>query len=258
MKKYVSKKRKLTSTTKKPFKKSEKTNKWAPKVSTKEYKYMDNVLTATSIATGGTGGTALWLNNMNQGNYAVNRIGNVVKMKTLHLKAWITVAGNPTVPVLPTIIRFAIVYDAQPNNQNLPATLDQVFQAYTSQGATETSVYSGINITNRARFTILRDYMRATPRIDYENDNTTPKFLMDISAQGAKGDSGSEKSGQTMLIEDFIQVNMPAIYKTNPTGNNYSDMSTGALLLYVYCGSQTGNWILTSGSRLTFKEENTN
>lgn len=257
MKKYVSKKRKLTSTTKKPFKKSEKTNKWAPKVSTKEYKYMDNVLTATSIATGGTGGTALWLNDNRQAQYAVTRIGNVMKMKTLHLKAWITVAGNPTVPVLPTIIRFAVVYDAQPNNQNLPATLDQVFQAYTSSGVQETSVFSGVNITNRARFTILRDYMRATPRIDYQDDNTTPKHVLDVSSAGAKGDSGSCKSGQTMLIEDFIQINMPAIYKTNPAGT-YSDMSTGALLLYVYCGSQTGNWILTSGSRLTFKEENTN
>ena len=33
---------------KKPYKKAEKTNKWAPKVSTKEYKYMDNILVATS------------------------------------------------------------------------------------------------------------------------------------------------------------------------------------------------------------------
>ena len=44
-KKNVSKKRKTTSTYKKPYKKAEKkTNKWAPKVSTKEYKYMDNIL----------------------------------------------------------------------------------------------------------------------------------------------------------------------------------------------------------------------
>ncbi len=257
MKKYVSKKRKLTSTTKKPYKKFEKTNTWAPKISTKEYKYIDNVLTATSIATGGTGGTALWLNDTRQGLATVTRVGNIIKMKTLHLKAWITVAGNPTVPVLPTIIRFALVYDAQPNNQNTPAALDQVFSALSGTGATETSVFSGVNITNRARFTILRDYMRATPRIEYQDDNTTPKFMMDVSSQGAKGDSGSTKTGQTMLFDEFIQINMPAIYKTIPNGN-FADLSTGALLLYVYCGSQTGNWILTTGSRLTFKEEQIN
>ncbi len=257
MKKYVSKKRKLTSKTKKPYKKSEKTNKWAPKISTKEYKYIDNVITATSLSTPALGGQVVWINPINQGAYAMQRIGNVCKMKTLHLKAWITVAGNPTVPVLPNIVRMAVVYDAQYNSAATPAALDQVFQAVTSSGATEISVFSGVNISNRSRFTILRDYIRGTPRIDYQDDNTTPKHVLDVSSAGAKGDSGSCKSGQTMLIEDFIQVNMPVVFITKPTGA-ITDLATGGLFLYMYCGGQSGNWVITHASRLTFKEEQTN
>lgn len=252
--KNVSKKRKYTRKTKKPYKKAEKTNKWAPKISTKEYKYLDNIITATSIASGALGGQVVWLNNCLQGAYSMQRIGNQIKMKTLHLKAWITVAGNPTVPVLPNIIRFAIVYDAQYNMAAQPATLDQVFQAVSSSGAVETTVFSGVNISNRARFTILRDYIRGTPRIDYENDGTTPKIMMDVSSKGAHGDSGSGKSGQTMLIEDFIQINMPTVYITKPTGA-ITDLATGGLFLYAYAGGQSGNWVITHSSRLTFKEE---
>jgi len=254
MYKNVSKKRKTTRTIKKPFKKTEKTNKWAPKISTKEYKYLDNVINATSIASGALGGQVVWLNNCLQGSYSMQRIGNQLKMKTLHFKAWITVAGNPTVPVLPNIIRFAIVYDAQYNMAAAPAALDQVFQAVNSSGAVETTVFSGVNISNRARFTILRDYMRATPRIGYEDDNTTPKYSMDVYSAGAKGDSGSCKSGQTMLIEDFIQINMPTVFITKPVGA-ITDLVTGGLFLYAYAGGQTGNWVITHASRLTFKEE---
>ena len=81
-------------------------------------------------------------------------------MKTLHFKAFITPSTNPTVtPLYPNIIRIAIVYDAQPNGAASPPTIDQVFQTYNSGGGTETSIFSGVNIGNRARF-ILRDYIR--------------------------------------------------------------------------------------------------
>lgn len=254
MNKDVSKKRKYTKTYKKKPKKSEKTNKWAPRISVKEYKYIDNILQATSISTAIAGGTIVWLNSVNQGSYSVNRIGTVYKMKSLHFKGIITVAGNPTVPVLPTVLRFAIVYDAQPNNSVNAAELPQVFQSLSTTGATETTVFSGVNIGNRSRFTILRDYTRVTPRIDYQDDNTTPKICMDFNTIGAKG-NGSEKTGQSFYIDDFIPINMPCVSKANPTGSSYSDISTGALLLYCYSGSQTGNWIINHGSRLTFKEE---
>ena len=85
------------------------------------------------------------MNQINLGTTQVNRIGNVLKMKTLHFKAFITPSTNPTVtPLYPNIIRIAIVYDAQPNGAASPSTIDQVFQTYNSGGGTETSIFSGL------------------------------------------------------------------------------------------------------------------
>ena len=83
------------------------------------------------------------MNQINLGTTQVNRIGNVLKMKTLHFKAFITPSTNPTVtPLYPNIIRIAIVYDAQPNGAASPPTIDQVFQTYNSGGGTETSIFA--------------------------------------------------------------------------------------------------------------------
>jgi len=255
MYKNVSKKRKTFKTTKKPFKKTERTNKWAPKVSTKEYKYMDNVLQATSCSTPLLGGTLVLLNNMIQGAYTVQRIGNACKMKTLHFKAFITPNQTPvTVPNRENVLRFIIFYDAQPNGA-IPLFKD-LLNTLSTSGSEEQSVFSGVNIGNRSRFTILRDYVRCTPYIRYDDDNVTPVY-QSHSDRGCGGGQASEKSGQVYMLDDFIQINMPVLYNPKPVGD-ITDIKTGALYLFAVCGAQAGNWGIQHSSRLTFKEENTN
>lgn len=254
-KKNVSKKRKTTSTYKKPYKKSEKTNKWAPKVSTKEYKYMDNILQSTSCSTATLGGTFVLLNNMIQGAYTVQRIGNVCKMKTLHFKGFITANQTPvTVPNRENVLRFIILYDAQPNGA-IPAIGD-ILKSLGSGGAENTNVFSSVNISNRTRFTILRDYIRCTPYIRYDDDNVTPIYESNNN-RGCGGGQASDKSGQIYTIDDYIQINMPAVYNAKPVGD-VTDIKTGALYLLAVCGAQAGNWGIQHESRLTFKEEQTN
>ena len=65
MKSNVYKKRKTTQTTKKPTKnyiKKDKLNRWAPKISLKEYKYFDNPIVNVSVATATVGANVDWLN----------------------------------------------------------------------------------------------------------------------------------------------------------------------------------------------------
>ena len=247
--------KKTTSTYKKPYKKTEKTNKWAPKVSTKEYKYMDNILVATSCSTPTLGGTFVHLNNMIQGAYAVQRIGNACKMKTLHFKGFITANQTPvTTPNRENILRFMIIYDAQPNGA-LPAIKD-VINSLSTAGAENQNVLSSVNIGNRSRFTVLRDYLRCTPYIRYDDDNVTPVFESSLN-RGCGGGQASEKTGQVYLIDDYIQINMPVIFNPKPVGD-ITDIKTGVLYLIALCGVQSGNWGIQHESRLTFKEENTN
>jgi len=259
MKPNVYKKRKYTKKGTSTYKRNtprEKTNKWAPKVSTREYKYIDNISTAVSISTASIGGYSQWLNNINLGSFDVNRLGNKIKMKTLHFKAFITPSTNPTsTPLYPNLIRMLIVYDAQFNGAATAPTLPEILQTMNSAGNQETGVFTGVNIGNRARFTILRDYLRATGRIDYDVDNITPLGGISTPANGCGGGQGSEKSGQLFLIDDFIQINMPTLWKSNPTQGSLTGIQTGALFFYVFCAQSSGTWAVNFASRLTFKEE---
>ena len=114
----------------------------------------------------------------------------------------------------------------------------------------------GVNIGNRARFTVLRDYIRGTGRIDYDNDNITPLGGISTPANGCGGGQGSEKSGQIFLIDDFIQINMPTVYK-NAQAGTIADITTGSLLCIMYTGQQSGTWACNFASRLTFKKNQT-
>lgn len=262
MKPNVYKKRKTSQKTKKPFKnyiKKDKLNPWAPKISLKEYKYFDNLVNSVTITTATLGGQINWLNQSGVGNWAVNRIGNKIIMKSIHFQAILSITGVPqVVPLYPNVLRFVLVYDKFPNGGAAPATLSEVFQAMAYQGTTETSVFSGVNISNRERFIILRDYKRYTPRVEFAQDGQTPIYH-GFTGQGALG-QGSEKSGQSFLIDDYIKLNLPTVYKVNSTQtpNDFTNIETGALLLYSYCGSQSGNWVITHGSRIVWKEESTN
>ena len=176
-------------------------------------------------------------------------------MKSIHLQGILTVTGAPTTPVIPNVIRIALIYDKQPSGTGLLPTAEDVFRSISGTGTLETSVFSGVNISNRERFIILRDYKRLTPRIEYTG--TTPIFS--LSQNGALG-QGSEKSGQTFFIDDYIKLNLPSVYKVNAstTLNDYTNMETGALLLMCYSGGQSGNWVFSHASRVVFKEENPN
>lgn len=258
MKPNVYKKRKITTKTKAPTKnyiKKDKLNRWAPKISLKEYKYFDNNIATVSIPTATVGADVGWLNQCYPGNWSVNRVGNKIIMKSIHIQGILTVTGGPTTPVIPNIIRMALIYDKQPNATGQLPLAGDVFQSINGLGATEVSVFSGVNISNRARFIILRDYKRLTPRIEY--DGTTPIF--ELSQNGALG-QGSEKSGQTFFIDDYIKLNLPVAYKVNgsTTPNDYTNIETGALLLMCYSGGQSGNWVFSHSSRVVFKEESPN
>ena len=87
-------------------------------------------------------------------------------MKTLHFKGFITANQTPvTTPNRENILRFMIIYDAQPNGA-LPAIKD-VINSLSTAGAENQNVLSSVNIGNRSRFTkVLRDYLRCTPYID--------------------------------------------------------------------------------------------
>lgn len=122
---------------------------------TSEIKTVDVASVAIEPVSGAA--TTTLLNGCVEGVDAVNRVGRRINMKSISLRMGITITEAPTT-ANPTYIRYALVYDRQPNGA-APAYSD-IFQNITLAGATSSDAFSFPNPTNFDRFTILRDGFR--------------------------------------------------------------------------------------------------
>lgn len=139
------------------------------------------------------------INCIPQGATVANRIGNKVVVKSIHLKASIVnqVLANASAA------RIAIIYDKQPNGA-FPAITDILIDQ--PLGAANT--YSGLNIANKSRFTMLRDQF----------------FNLDAA------------QGQIHTINWYIKGRWEVEYGAN--AGNIGDFRTGAIYLFgIYAGS---------------------
>lgn len=138
------------------------------------------------------------LNAVPQGATSFNRIGTKIVIKNITFSCLFQLLG--TIPASANV-RYLIVYDAQPNGA-FPAYTDILSNNVTS-GATH---YSGVNMSNRARFTILRDR----------------QFTLDEN-----GGNGSQYTAK-----EFIRTKLECQYRTNTA--TIGDITTGALYFMAF------------------------
>lgn len=89
------------------------------------------------------------LNNILQGAGVYERIGVKILMKNIRIRGMLY--AHQTTDLC--YVRLSVVYDRQPNGA--AAAITDIFQD--SNGAAATNIDSGVNITNKNRFTVLRD-----------------------------------------------------------------------------------------------------
>lgn len=161
------------------------------------------------------------------------RTGRKIYMKSLHLRGIIQPnASGASVPGGEA--RMLIVYDSQPNAA-LPA-IAALLQD--SNAAAATSIQSEINLTNRARFQILRD----------------KQFLLGATTAAA-GQYGiiPDPIKESYNINEFIKLHGLETVYNGVNGGTIADITSGSLLIFLFAdGVITGHWDFVYGGRLRY------
>jgi len=109
--------------------------------------FSDGTLAFSEPATAFNGITCL--NEVNQGSAAYNRIGNKIVMRSISVSGQFTA----TVPTIQAMARILVVYDRQTNG-TAPVLADILY----SDPAGSTEFTSGVNMRNKSRFLVIRDF----------------------------------------------------------------------------------------------------
>jgi len=138
------------------------------------------------------------LNCVPQGATSYNRIGTKILMKSIMFNGCFFLAGSaPTY----ALVRYMLIYDHSPNGA-FPALADILSQNI----GTAPNFYSAINMSNRSRFIVLRDRVRA------------------LDPDGGEGNMISCK--------EFVKCKLETQFKTNTS--TIGDITTGALYFVAF------------------------
>lgn len=181
--------------------------------------------------------TAILLNGIQTGAGFFNRVGARVEMKNLHIRG---VIGNIATGVQGNA-RILIVYDRQPVGA-LPSVQD-ILQSRDQAGAATTSGNSEINLDNRDRFQILRDYEVYTPAVTYTAGVLT---------------NGPQFPGNDDPFDVNVFIKLKGLgthYKSSSNPTTIADISTGALYAMFVTTGTTDTWTFNGGFRLRYDDK---
>lgn len=193
-----------------------------------ELKAFDVALTTTLGATIAGPPAFNVLNAITNGAELYQRVGRKTYMKSLHFRAQLTPSGVAT----EAVGRIVIFYDSQPNAAN--PVIAGLLQD--SNAAAATTWISEINLTNRQRFKILRDY----------------QVLMGSSTNiGGANEIIIDPIKNSFNIDMFIKLGgLETIYNAT-NGGTIADITSGALHM-VFFGDANISYNLNWSSRLRY------
>lgn len=191
---------------------------FVPKGSSKaELKAVD--LYQTGTLNQASSGTVTLLNPIGTGTDFYQRVGRKVKLSSILFKGHVALqspgtgasGSSESYP-----IRVALVYDDQPNGGSTPVVSD-IFQSVDSSGsAASASPYTPLNLNNRDRFTVLKDWTMCL------------KPITNLGTTGSYGDG----MHAVRNLSFYKRLNLDAIF--NGTGAGLSTIQTGALYFVAY------------------------
>lgn len=198
-----------------------------------ELKAFDNIphILPFTVATGAP--TFIALNTMINGAELFQRIGRKIYMKNIHIRGWIQPTG-PTNASGDDMLRIIVFYDAQCNATN-PAIADLLQEANVGGGTTG---FSEINLTNRARFMILRDYQMQVGAIS-------------LNTGSINGILGYPDEKGSLSVDMFIKMKGLQAEYNGVNGGTVGDISSGAVFITaISCNG--AHWQFNFGSRVRY------
>lgn len=155
------------------------------------------------------------LNGTTEGTDAVNRIGRRINMRSVRVRMSFQKGQQPTAATTPDEIRYALVYDRQPNGA--APTYSDIFQNIDKGLNAESGIYSNPNPVNFDRFIILREGFRSYVQL------TTAS----VATEDLKQESGN---GQNNTEEWFVRLkDLEANYVAGAGAGTVADLRSGAL-----------------------------
>lgn len=194
-----------------------------------EKKAFDLAQAAISFSTAGNFNV---LNAPVVGAELYNRIGRKIYMKSVHIRG---VVNNAATSVQ-DVARIILFYDSQVNGATPP--LAALLQD--SNPAAGTTGLSEINLVNRERFKIIRDYQLYLPAVT----NTAGVLT--------NGSVVYDPIKHTFNIDWFVKLRgLEAVYNSANAGNS-GDITSGALFLCFVSNNQSNTWSFSYTSRLRY------
>lgn len=192
--------------------------------SSKELKALDTTVNQAFKVSGGPPPIST-LNYPVVGAELYQRVGRKIYMKSIHFRG---VVFN-TAAAAQDFIRIVILYDANPNAA-APAYTD-ILQDSTAGSAT--SFFSHLNLTNRQRFKVLKDWHKVMPLTTAANAEASVPEINCFS------------------LDWFIPLKGLETVYNGTNGGSIADIVTGAIVIMTYA-SNTNLWQLNGTFRLRY------
>lgn len=173
-------------------------------------KGVDSLLTLAAIPSDtGTNAGVQCLNLVAPGSGSWNRVGRSVHLRSLRIKAEVSILDNTPETLRGMGVRMLIVWDQQPAGDSLPVFSD-IFGLTTQTGTESSTVLCPPRYDNMERFRVLRDEL-----IDFNpTSDTTTSIVNNIQ------------------IDRYIKLNnLQTNYKGQSDPSTIADISTGALYI---------------------------
>lgn len=155
------------------------------------------------------------MNGIQSGSSFYNRIGNVVRLRSLHLIGQLVVNGTAPASI-PEYDRVMVIYDRQSNGA-FPALAD-VLTSYKNDGTTSSTVFDHLNMNNKDRFQVLCDIRLAIPYNTNGAPNADLASIIDYNGE--------------YNINRFIKLKGSEVhFKASSNPSVIGDISTGAIFL---------------------------
>jgi len=207
---------------------------WQP--TSAEIKAIDIAETTYVFRDPNTATAVILLNGIQTGSGFFNRVGSRVEMKNLQLNGFLGPQTGVT-STTPTLTRLLIVYDRQPVGA-LP-TIQDVLQNRDQTGAATQGGLSHVNLDNRDRFSIIRDFRWYLP--------TNTGGVVSGVASGV---------GPTWQINEYIKLKgLGTHYKSTANPATIADISTGALYAFFLCETNDNRWVAEVDFRLRYDDK---
>jgi len=171
---------------------------------------------------------------MDKGGELYQRVGRKIYMKSIHIRGFV----NNVATSAQDIGRILVVYDSQPNAA-LPL-IGALLQDSNAAGVV--NALSGINLTNRQRFKILRDHQVLLPSVTNAGGGgvlTNGPVLMDPISK-------------SMNIDMFIDLKGLETVFNGVNGGTIADITSGSIFITLVSLGQSNAYQLSFNTRLRY------